>query len=539
VTGIDPVTREILHKAFLAVAEEMAVVQYRSSFSPIIREIRDYSCVVLDARARIVAHSAAIPAQLGLMQFALEASLEEHGALRDGDVVLTNHPYRGGTHTPDLQVFTPVYDEGGVLVGYTGSIAHHINIGGSKSGDATDNAILFEEGVLLPSVLLSEQGRENRELVRLLTANVRDPDSTQGDLAAQVAACRRGGERLVELCCRESREAVEAAMNEVLELTSRRVEAELRQWPSHYVELVRFMDYDALAPGTPIRVAATVRVEAGVLVVDLSESSPEVRGSINVPWSSTHTAAYFALLCFLDQGVSMNEGLTRHVRVLAPEGNLFRPRFPRPVGGRHITVQRLSELLCEALGELMPDRAVAASHVSFPTFNFQTILPGTRRLSLLADVLGGGGGARDGAAGDNAIDTYTSNCALLPAEIAEAEYPWRIVCTELLPGSGGKGTWPGGLGIRRDYELLADDAEGPYYAEQTDPEFAAAGRSGGGSGRPARIRLHRDREWQVMPSKGYAMLRRGDVISFESAGGGGFGAGVVDDGDGDDVRKER
>jgi N-methylhydantoinase B len=522
VNAVDPVTREILHNAFLAIAEEMAVVQYRSSFSPIIREIRDYSCVLFDARARIVAHSAAIPAQLGLMQFALEAALEEHGTLRAGDVVLTNHPYRGGTHTPDLQIFTPVYDES-VLVGYAGSIAHHINIGGSKSGDSTDNAILFEEGVLLPSVLLWEEGRENAELLRLLAANVRDPDSTQGDLAAQIAACRRGGERLVELCRRDSRAVVEAAMSAVLEVTSSRVEAELRQWPTHQISLERFMDYDALSPGTPVRVAATVGVDGGVLVVDVTRSAPEVRGSINVPWSSTHTAAYYALLCFLDRGVSMNEGLTRHVRVVAPEGNLFRPRFPRPVGGRHITVQRLSELLCDALGELLPDRAVAASHVSFPTFNFQTILPGTRRLSLIADVLGGGGGARRGAAGDSAIDTYTSNCALLPAEIAEAEYPWRVLCTELLEGSGGAGRWAGGLGIRRDYELLADEAEGPYYAEQTHPDFVAGGYAGGGNGKPARIRLRRDQEWNVLPSKGYAILRRGDVISFESAGGGGFG----------------
>src|SRR5262249_1160028 len=148
----------------------------------------------------------------------------------------TNHPYRGGTHTPDLQIFTPVYDDES-LIAYTGSIAHHINIGGSKSGDATDNAILFEESGLLPSVLLWERGSENRELLRLLAANVRDPDSTQGDLAAQAAACRRGGERLVELCRRDTRAAVQAAMDEVLELTSRRVETELRQWPTGRVEL--------------------------------------------------------------------------------------------------------------------------------------------------------------------------------------------------------------------------------------------------------------------------------------------------------------
>jgi hypothetical protein len=198
--------------------------------------------------------------------------------------------------------------------------------------------------VLLPSVLLWEEGRENAELLRLLAANVRDPDSTQGDLAAQIAACRRGGERLVELCQRDSCAVVEAAMDAVLEVTSSRVEAELRQWPTSQISLERFMDYDALSPGTPVRVAATVGVEDGVLVVDVSRSAEEVRGSINVPWSSTHTAAYYALLCFLDRGVSMNEGLTRHVRVVAPEGNLFRPRFPRPVPCRRREPRLVSDL---------------------------------------------------------------------------------------------------------------------------------------------------------------------------------------------------
>jgi N-methylhydantoinase B len=520
--ALDSVTRDILHGAFTAIAEEMAVVQYRSSFSPIIRDIRDYSCVLFDKRARIVSHSAAIPAQLGLMQFALEDALREHGTLREGDVVLGNHPYRGGTHTPDLQIFIPVYHDG-FVVGYTGSIAHHINIGGSKSGDSTNNITLFEEGLLLPSVLLWDAGVENRELLRLIAANVRDPRATTGDLAAQVSACRRGAERLQELCAAHSPETVEQATERILDLTSFRVAAELRTWPSTRVRVEEFMDYDALDPDRPIPVVVEIAVDDDVLVVDLSDSADEVRGSINVPWSSTHTAAYYALLAFSSTPITMNEGLTRHIRIIAREGSIFRPRFPRPVAGRHVTAQRLTQVICEALSELLPDRAVAASHVSFPTFNFQTVHHGTQRLTLMADVLGGGGGARRGHPGDDAIDTYTSNCALLPAEVAEIEYPWRVLRTELLLDSGGSGRWPGGLGMRRDYELIGDEAEGPYYVEQSKPEFGARGREGGGPGAPARVRLKRDGAWTDLPAKGYALLQRGDIISFEGAGGGGYG----------------
>jgi N-methylhydantoinase B len=521
--ALDPVTREILHRALIAVTEEMAVVQYRSSFSPIIREIKDFSCGLFDAQGRIVAHSEAIPAQLGLMQFALEGALQQHGALDAGDLVLCNHPYRGGTHTPDLELFAPIHVDG-ALVGYAGSIAHHINIGGSKSGDATDNSILFEEGLLCPAVKLEEGGRPNGELMRMIAANVRDPDATTGDLAAQGAACRRGGERIAELCERHSVATILAAMEAVLEQTSARVRAELDAWPTRRVSVEGHMDYDSLAPGEPVRIAATVWVEEGQLVVDLSDSSPEVRGSINVPWSSTCSAGYYALRCFAGEEIEMNEGLTRHVRVISPEGTIFRPRFPRPVAGRHLTVQRLAELLCRALGELLPASATASSHVSFPSFNFQTIAGERERLFLFADVLGGGGGARPDAPGDNAIDSYTSNCALLSAEIVALEYPWRVECTRLLPESGGAGRFPGGQGLRRDYRLLGEAAEGPYYVEQSDPRFAARGQAGGERGASSRVRLKRgDAEWVALPAKGYAQLQRGDVISFESAGGGGYG----------------
>ena len=203
----------------------------------------------------------------------------------------------------------------------------------------------------------------------------------------------------------------------------------------------------------------------------------------------------------------------------------MRPRFPAAVSARHLTVQRASEVLCRALSELLPDRAVASSHVSFPAFVFQAIDPRSGRLTLFADILGGGGGARPMLPGDHAIDSYTSNCALLPAEIAELEYPFRIERTELAPGSGGRGRQPGGLGLRRDYRVLADAAEGMYYIEQLDRRFGAAGAAGGGAGAPAAVRLRpAGGSWRSLRrGKGYLHLGRGDTVSFVGAGGGGYG----------------
>jgi N-methylhydantoinase B len=524
--SVDPITQEVLAHAFAGIAEEMAVVEYRSSFSPIIREMLDFSCGLFDAEGRLVAHSEQIPAQLGLMQFALAAALRAHGGrLEPGDVVIVNHPYHGGTHTPDLQLFAPAY-EGRRLLGYTGSIAHHIDVGGRFPGtESAQCTELYQEGLLFPPVKLVERGRPNRALYDLVAANVRDPDATLGDLAAQVAACRRGAERLRQLCARHSAATVVEAMAELLEQTSRRARAELGSWPKHEVRAEGFLDDDGLNLGQPVRIAASVRVRNRRLHVDLAGSDPEVEGGVNVPWASTHAGVYFAVRCFVGSEIPQNDGLTRHIVVTAPEGTIVRPRFPAAVSARHLSVQRLADVLVAALGDLLPDRAVAASHVSFPAFVFQATDPRSGRLTLLADILGGGGGAGRSRPGDPAIDSYTSNCALLPAEIAETEYPWLVEQTALVEGSGGAGRQPGGLGLRRDYRLLAESAEGMYYIEQVNPAFAAAGRAGGKPGASARVLLRRagSEAWEELPGKGYLKLRRGDVVSFVGAGGGGYG----------------
>ncbi|GAA4743117.1 hydantoinase B/oxoprolinase family protein [Nocardioides endophyticus] len=521
---LDPVTQEILSSAFVAIAEEMAAVQYRASFSPIIREMEDYSCGLFDADAQMIAHAEAIPAHLGVMQFGLQVALTKFGTLDEGDVLIVNDPYRGGTHTPDVEIFMPIYHQG-KLRGYAGSVTHHIDVGGAQSGDSADCTSLFQEGLVLPGVLLVQRGVRNQALFDVIAANVRAPQSTLGDLEAQIAACRRAAERLVELCDHHGGALVANAMSALLNDTRERVVAELSSWPTGEASAVGYLDFDVYDIDTPVRVAVTVRVEDGMLVVDASESSDEVKGSINVPWSSTCCAAYFALRSHLGPDLRMNDGMMQQVRVQAREGSILNPRHPAGVGGRHATAQRFADVLCLAIGQLVPDRAAASSHVSFPTFNFQAKDPYTGRLVMMADVIGGGGGATRQAPGENGVDSYLGNCALLPVEVAELEYPWRIERTELIDGSGGTGNQPGGMGIRRDYKLLTGEAEGPYYIEQSLPINVAQGAQGGHNGKPARVRLQRaDGTWEVMPPKGYLRIKQGETISFESAGGGGYGA---------------
>ena len=525
--AVDPITQEILASGLHHIAEEMAVVEYRSSYSPIIREMLDFNCGLFTADGRMVANSEQIPAQLGLMQFALESVLEKWGHdVHPGDAFLTNNPYMGGTHTPDLQVFTPLHRDGAIIA-WAGSIAHHIDIGGRFPGtESAQCTELFQEGLIFSALRLVEGGTRVRALYELIAANVRDPASTLGDLDAQLAACRRGMQRLEELADAHGTATVLTAMETLLDTTALRAEAAFRAWPQRAVTAEGCMDDQGFEGTPPIRVHARVWVEDGTLVVDLSGSSPQVESGMNVPIASTHAGTYFAVRAFLGPSVPQNAGLTSRVRVIASEGTLFNPAFPAALSARHLAVQRLTDVLIEALCELLPERSVAASQVSFPALVFQAVDPRSGRLTLLADILGGGGGARRDAPGDDGIDPYCSNCAILPAEIAELEYPWRIERTELVEGSGGAGRMRGGMGIRRDYRLLADASDGMYYVEQTAAGFGARGREGGGAGAPGRATVQPagSSAAKPVPGKGYILLHRGDVLSLVGAGGGGFGS---------------
>jgi N-methylhydantoinase B len=322
---------------------------------------------VFDRDGAMVAHSEQIPAQLGLMQFALQAALERHGgALEPGDAVLTNHPYMGGTHTPDLQVFTPVHHRG-ELVGYTGSIAHHIDIGGRVPGTESAQSVeLFQEGLIFPAIKLVEGGVRNRAVYELVAANVRDPNATVGDLDAQLAACRRGAERLDALCERYGAGVVTGAMTGLLERTAERAAAAFSAWPDRAVQVEGFLDDGGFEGTPPVGLRATVQVRDGVLHVDLTATDDQVPAGVNVPVASSHAAVFFAVRCFV--GLAQNAGLTRQVRLHTRRGSLLDPEFPAALSARHLAVQRLADMMVAALAELVPERGIAGSQVSLPAF---------------------------------------------------------------------------------------------------------------------------------------------------------------------------
>jgi N-methylhydantoinase B len=521
---VDPITFELASAALQAAAVEMGGVLKHSSYSPIIREMDDFSCAVFRADGDLVAQADFIPAQLGAMSLVVKSIIDRWGdAVAPGDAYLANHPYLGAMHTPDLNVIMPIF-LGGALAGWAGATAHHIDVGGVRPGtEGPDLREVYAEGLLLPPVRLYRGGGENPDVFALVEAAVRDPISTLSDLRAQRAACLVGERRIAELADRYSPAVVSLVFDMMLNSVERAVRLELADLPDGEAQAEGFLDDDGVG-GPPTRISVRLAKHGDMLVADLSESAPQVRGAMNVPWASTRASVVYAMRAMTDPSMATNDGILRAVEIICPRGTVLNPEPPAAVSVRHNTCQRLADTLIRAASQIWPDRAVASSTVAFFGMNLESVSPRTGLPSVMSEVVGGGTGAHARGDGLDGVDTYMANVGLMPVEVAESSYSVRILRTELIPGSQGDGQYRGGLGLRRDYQVLGRESMVTLYSEQTDPRFAPRGVLGGTDGAPSCITVF-DPDGRLAPigSKASLVVQPGSIIRIETSGGGGYG----------------
>jgi N-methylhydantoinase B len=521
---LDPITFELVHARLLSAVEEMGALMKRSSFSPIIREMNDFSCALFDSSGDLVAQADYMPAQLGAMSLVVKSTLEVWGdQIQPGDVFIANHPYMGCMHTPDINILAPMFLEG-ALYAWTGATAHHIDVGGVNPGtEGPALGELYAEGLVLPPVRLYRSGLENKDIFDIIRNNVRDSRTAIADLRAQRAACDLGQRRIheaVEEFGRELVGSVFAGAQDHVEAATRIALSELADGEG---EAEGFLDDDGRG-GPPTRIHARLIKNGDHLTVDLSGSAAQIPGALNVPWASTRACIVFLLRFLTDPDVNTNDGILRAVDIECPQGTVLNPHPPAAVSVRHNTAQRLADVLIRAASTIWPEVAVASSSVTFFDVNLDSVSPKTGRASVMMDVVGGGTGAHRAGDGLHGVDTYMSNVALLPTEVAETDYSVRITRSELVAGSQGKGEYNGGLGLRREYEILDFAQIATVYGEQVDPRFAPEGALGGGSGAPTSITiLDPDGVPLDVPRKVTLQLQPGSVIRVETSGGGGFG----------------
>ncbi len=529
--SIDVITREVVYSGLLTIASEMSEALGRSAYSPIIREMIDYSCGLFDPNGDLVAQAENIPAHLGSMGRALGFLLEEfpQKTFAPGDAYITNDPYRGGSHTPDVHIFTPAFADG-KLVGICGTIAHQTDMGGKNPGtEGFDNRSIFEEGLMIPPLRLIKADEPNNAIFKMIAANVREPDATMGDLRAQLASCRHAERRLAEFVDRYDAETIIDVMRWAMDYSERRIATELRSMPDGTGTATGWLDDDGVGgPATEIKVEVSVAGDR--ITIDLTGTSAQLAGGMNVPPAAATSAVIYAVKCVVDPGSPQNEGVFRRVEVILPEGSVVNPVYPAAVSLRHLAVQRIADTILRAFAQLYPDRAAAGSFVGFSSIAIDSFHPVNGETRVIQDDLGGGMGAHQHGDGIDTVDVHLGNVAILPAEICEQTYQVRIVGTEFIPDSAGPGEFRGGLGMKRTYEFLGVPQHGIAYTEQSVPEFAPAGAHGGAAGAPARITLESNGE-RTEIRKGYLSVEPGDRLVIETGGGGGYGDPLLRDRD--------
>ncbi len=520
---IDPVTVEVVRNKIAGLVDEMHYHFYRSGYSTIIRETRDFSCVILDREGRLITAPPMFFHGTVYRHFCKRV-LDVYGpdGIDPGDVFVSNHPYEAGLpHVSDMGFVAPVFS-GGRLIAFSGSIAHKADIGGSIPGSTSATATeIYQEGLLLPPVKIVRAGVDDRDLHRLIAANSRQPELVAGDMEAQIAATVMGVARMGALAERFGAETVTGAFEAILAGAARDLAAAISALPDGEASAQGFMDTDGVELDRMIPMAVTVKVTGDRVLFDFSESGAQAKGPINLRPSMAEACCFYSLIGCLGPRLHFNDGCRDQVDFAYAPGTITNATPPAPVSSYQMANLKLVDVILAALAHFRPERAIANSGSSGALgINYGGGgRPG--QPSLQYEILGsayGGGAGHDGA---SCTATHLSNLHVTPIEILESEFPCRVTEFTLIPDSGGAGQSRGGLSFRRAYEILADGTViRRYDRAKCPPEGIEGGRPGRGS--RFVIRAGTDAEEET-PASGRFELKAGDRFFLESAGGGGCG----------------
>jgi N-methylhydantoinase B len=484
---------QVIGASLRSIADEMGAALVRSAFSANIKERRDCSTALFDARGRMVAQAEHIPVHLGALPDAV-AAVRAHDPA-PGEAWILNDPFAGGTHLPDITLVTRT------RAGFAVTRAHHADVGAAEPGSLpADSRRLGEEGVVISPTRLDD------DVLDELVSRMRNPDERRGDLRAQLAAHRLAERRLDELCSRHGQEKVEAAMAELHDYSEHLVRTAIAQLPDG-----RFEAADALEPagGGELEVCAAVTIDGDELEIDFAGTAAQHDGNLNCPLAVTRSACYFVVRCLTDPDVPASGGAFVPVRVVAPEGSLVNARRPAAVAAGNVeTSSRIVDVVFAAFGRAVPVPAQGQGTMNNVTLGNDSF--------TYYETVGGGQGACPDADGPSGVHVAMSNTLSTPTEALELAYPVHVERHELRLGSGGAGKRRGGDGVVRELRVLEGCRLSLVGERRT---LAPQGARGGEPGLPGRNFLN----GEELPAKVTRGLRAGDVVRVETPGGGGYG----------------
>jgi N-methylhydantoinase B len=531
----DPTTLEIYRALYTSVAEEMGVTLRRTSFSPNIKERRDYSCAVFDASGRVIAQGDHMPVHLGSMPMAVAAALREVD-IGPGDVVALNDPFAGGTHLPDVTLISSVVrgqssatskrrqrpkskDQKPLF--YVANRAHHADIGGATPGSMGLATDVYGEGVRIPPIRIVRGGETCDDVMKLILTNVRSSDERRADFEAQIGSLKTGEIRLLEIVERRGEKEARDYAAQLISYSARMMRSAIAAIPDGTYTAEDALDDDGIVDREiPIRV--TIRIKGDRAFVDFTGSSPQVAGAVNAVESITVSAVSYCFRCLVGGDVPASAGLIEPIEVTAPEGTVVNARHPASVAGGNVeTSQRIVDTVFKALAKAIPERIPAASQGTMNNLTIGGIDPRTGSEFSYYETVAGGMGARPGLDGMNATHTHMTNSLNTPAEALEYAYPLRVREYRIRKGSGGTGKQKGGDGTIREIETLAL-ANMALLSDRR--KRAPYGLQGGKDGeRGCAFVIRTDGSKEQLRSKDNRQLNPGDRVRIETPSGGGFG----------------
>lgn len=523
IANLDPFVVEVIRHGLSAAAEEMSLVMTRSARSPLLREAGDLSSAITDAEGGLVGQGRDIPVHLGAMAFTIRELLKPCPAaqMREGDVLIYNLGALGGNHLNDVRVVRPVFVEG-AIVAFALSLAHWPDVGGTWPGSYYAAAMdTFQEAMRIPPVLIATEAGLERGILAMILNNVRDPVACEGDLMAQIAATSAAERRIRDLCAQHGTEVFLAAMSRLHDLSEAEMRAALADLPDGTWEGEDFLDDGGLDNG-PARIHVRITVSGDTAIFDLSGSCDRVTSFCNTTPFIARSAVVYAARILSGRDMQQNAGALRPLTIITRPGSILEPGWNAAVAaGNHETSGRIVDAVLRAMEHVIPERISAGGPTTAGMLNFSERMP-DETWRMLYEVHGGGEGARHDRDGCPATRVHLTNTSNTPIEVIEATYAIRVERQMIRRGSGGAGAHRGGEGVVRSYRVLAEQMLLSTCVERM--RVAPFGLCGGEDGLPFRIRLERDGATQPISGKANLILKRDDVVTIETSGGGGFGA---------------
>lgn len=500
---------EILWKRLISVVDEAAAAFVRTCFSTLVRDGNDFAIVLTDAQGRSLAQSSmSLPGFIGCLPATVRHVLAKYPAatMKDGDVYITNDPWKGSGHIHDVTTVMPIF-RGGTPVAFAAIVSHLPDIGGKLRSNSSRE--IYEEGLQIPMMKLLDAGVQNEVLVEMITQNIRVPDQGMGDIWAQVSACRKMGERLQPLLDSVDLEELGAAVRARSEAAMREA---IRRIPDGvYRSTVQHDGFEAA-----ILIQCQLTVSGDRIDIDFAGSSPQLPRAVNVVPIYTFAYTVYGLKALLCPEIPNNEGSFAPITTGAPLGSIFNPVYPAASGGRSAIGHLLPAAVFKALAEVLPGKVWAGGSPN-SSMTMSGEYQGKRY--AVVNFVNAGQGANARRPGYSAI-SFPGNLGNTPVEMMESLAPIRVLRREIRRGSGGRGVHQGGDGIRFEFELLPDAPDATASFLMTQLRSVPAGLAGGGAGQPGCLTIN----GQVVDPTEPRILRAGDRVVMETAGGGAYGA---------------